>query len=97
MKRCLVTKENLRTLLDPDAKCFVAEKGTILTPGAMDYLREKQVRIVYGGEVAEQKKEECTNLKEENLALRIEEILKKEFSVNDPSLAVKIASILRNK
>lgn len=97
MKKCLVTKENLRTLLKPDAKCFVAEKGTILTPGAMDYLREKQIRIVYGEEVSVEKKEECPCVKEEDLALRIERILTKEFSVTDQALAEKIAVILRNK
>lgn len=98
MKKCLITKENLRTLLKPDTKCFVAEKGTILTPGAMDYLREKQIRIVYGEEQPQEgKREECPCVQEEDLAARIGRILTKEFSVTDPALADKIAAILRNQ
>jgi hypothetical protein len=47
--------------------------------------------------VSIEKKEECPCVKEEDLALRIERILTKEFSVTDPALAEKIAVILRNK
>lgn len=98
MSKTLITRQNYRDFLDPDEKSVTICNQMILTPGAKDFLREHQIRMIY----EDQKKEspEIKQVEKEEgclLADRIYLLLKKEFNTDDKKLAEKIAGLITNK
>ena len=60
MSRTLITRQNYREFLAPDHKSVIVSNKMILTPGAKDFLREQQIRIIYEDQIKENPGRKCT-------------------------------------
>lgn len=78
-----------------EGKLYLEGEKVILSSSLKDYLREKDIEIVYG--TVANKKEECSTFEgkiepKQDVAKLIEKILRTEFSVNDE---LKIQQVIR--
>ncbi|MFH5835173.1 hypothetical protein ACHAL6_03730 [Proteiniclasticum sp. C24MP] len=98
MSRTLITRQNYREFLNPDEKSVSICSGMILTPGAKDFLREQQIRIIYEDQKKEEPGRKCSEeVKECPLTERVYLMMKEEFGTDDRNLAQKIASLITSE
>ncbi|MBO1265175.1 hypothetical protein J3A84_09065 [Proteiniclasticum sp. SCR006] len=95
MSRTLITRQNYREFLAPDGKSVNICSGMILTPGAKDFLREQQIRIIYEDQKKEEPGRKCSEeVKDCPLTDRVYRMMKEEFGTDDRNLAQKIARLI---
>lgn len=98
MSRTLITRQNHRDFLDPGNKSVTISNEMMLTPGAKDFLREQQIRIIYEDQKRENPERQCTEeVKECPLTERVYLMMKEEFGTDDRNLAQKIARLITSR
>lgn len=98
MNRTLITRQNYREFLDPDGKSMTICSGMIMTPGAKDFLREQQIKMVYEDQKKENPGRKCTEeVKDCPLTERVYQMMKEEFDTDDRNLAQKIARLITSE
>ncbi|MCR2043834.1 hypothetical protein [Anaerosalibacter massiliensis] len=85
MSKVLITKNNLDSFLEKEDKSFLVDKNFILTPGAIDILDERNIKIIYKNDI------------EENIVERITRLLREDFKIEDYGEIEKITNLVLEK
>lgn len=101
MSKKLITKDNVHDYICENK--FYKEKNMIITPGVLDYLKEKNIKIVQHVDgtctISEEKNIKPTidpNLvADESLEDKIKRILSNDFNINDKLIVDKIIKIVK--
>lgn len=99
MAKQLVRRDNVNEFINHDENKLYVGKTLILTPGAKDYLQEKNISVVYG-EPAEPKKEpaeKAATTASTDLRGRIEQLLQSDFSITDRQLVADVTRKVMEK
>ena len=96
--KILITKDNIDTRISPADHRFYADSGIILTPGAKDELKKRNIRIVYAPmpNVDACERVSCAEASHsdttEKAARCVATLLKERCNIDDPELIRQIVS-----
>jgi len=99
MAKQLVRRDNIEEFISHDENKLYVGQSLILTPGAKDYLREKNITVVYG----EVKKPETPSAAPTSITTsidlsgRIEQLLQSDFSITDRQLISEVTKKVLEK
>ena len=104
MAKQLVRRDNIEEFISHDENKLYVGQSLILTPGAKDYLQEKNITVVYG-EPAEPKikpeakvtTSEVTTPVVTDLEGRIQQLLQSDFSITDRQLITEVTKKVLEK
>ena len=99
MAKQLVRRDNIEEFISHDENRLYVGQSLILTPGAKDYLQEKNITVVYG-EPAEPKikpEAKVTTSVVTDLEGRIQQLLQSDFSITDRQLVTEVTKKVLEK
>ncbi|RLB73456.1 MAG: hypothetical protein DRH07_01655 [Deltaproteobacteria bacterium] len=99
MAKQLVRRDNIEEFISHDENRLYVGQSLILTPGAKDYLQEKNITVVYG-EPAEPKinpEAKVTTPVVTDLEGRIQQLLQSDFSITDRQLITEVTKKVLEK
>ncbi len=99
MAKQLVRRDNIEEFISHDENRLYVGQSLILTPGAKDYLQEKNITVVYG-EPAEPKikpEAKVTTSVVTDLEGRIQQLLQSDFSITDRQLITEVTKKVLEK
>ncbi len=99
MAKQLVRRDNIDEFICHDENRLYVGQTLILTPGAKDYLQEKNITVVYG-EPAKPKIEpeaKAATTVATDLRGRIEQLLQSDFSITDRQLVTDVTRKVMEK
>ena len=99
MGKQLVGRDNVEQFICHEEKKLYVGQTLILTPGAKDYLQEKSIAVVYGEQPAVAAKPIPNSAASSGSDLngRIQQLLKREFSITDSSLITEVTQKVMDK
>ena len=85
MGKQLVGRDNVEQYICHEEKIISVDQAMILSPGAKDYLREKGISVVYGGQKQNASKlaQKAGEVPESDLSSTIQKILQRDYAITD--------------
>ena len=99
MAKQLVRRDNIEEFISHDDNKLYVGQTLILTPGAKDYLQEKNITVVYG-EPAEPETKPEANVATSvvtDVEGRIQQLLQSDFSITDRQLITEVTKKVLEK
>ena len=99
MAKQLVRRDNIEEFISHDENKLYVGQSLILTPGAKDYLHEKNITVVYGEAEKPKTTSEATAAAPaaSDLPGRIEQLLQNDFSITDRQLVMDVTRKVMEK
>lgn len=85
MGKKLVGRDNVEQYICQEGKIISVDQTMILSPGAKDYLREKGISVVYGGQrkTATKLARKAGEVSDSDLNSTIQKILQRDYAITD--------------
>ncbi len=99
MAKQLVRRDNIEEFICHDENKLYVGQSLILTPGAKDYLQEKNITVVYGEPVEKKINPEAkvATSVETDVEGRIQQLLQSDFSITDRQLVTEVTKKVLEK